>query len=160
MTQDVAPDPITLVDLIDRLVLPPEPAPVSMIPQTVGWIALAVFLAMSIVVALLYWHKKRGENAYRRAALSALQTVGNDPVAVAGILRRTALVAFPRTDVASLSGADWLAFLDETAGGDTFRQGSGQILAYVPYQQTQCDPRELTRIAESWIRHHRHQAHQ
>ena len=36
--------------------------------------------------------------------------------AIAEILKRTALVAYPRTDVASLSGSAWLAWLAETGG--------------------------------------------
>lgn len=159
MNEETKPNPITLVDLIDKLVLPSEPAPISMMPQTGGWIALGVVLIAAVCAGLLFWLRKRGENAYRRAALRALQSVDNDPAAVAAILRRTALEAFPRSEVAGLSGSAWLTFLDETSGGSSFRQGAGQILALAPYQRSQYDTSDLRGIAEKWIRHHNKRVH-
>ncbi|MDA7963979.1 DUF4381 domain-containing protein [Ruegeria sp.] len=155
MNETVETSPVTLVDLIDRLVPAPEPPAVSMMPQTWGWAAPALLLVIALAYATWRWRRRYVANAYRRDALAALRAAGSDPVAIAGILRRCALAAFPRMDVASLSGPDWLAFLDHTGGGTAFREGEGQVISLAPYTGQSPDAPDLTRIAEHWIRSHR-----
>src|SRR5262245_3171457 len=60
--------------------------------------------------------------------LSRLAALGRDDSrevtsALALLVRRTALAAFPRQEVASLAGPAWLAFLDRSYGGHEFSQG-------------------------------------
>lgn len=116
--------PQSLLELLDKLVEAPEPTPVSWAPQTWGWAALAL-----ILLALAAWAVWRAvacyrANAYRRAALAELDRAGDDPALIAEILRRTALKAYPRTDVASLTGERWLRFLDAHAKAGGFAGGA------------------------------------
>ncbi len=148
--------PTNLVDLLDQLVLPPEPEPVSMIPQTAGWAILALLAVGAGLFALFLWRGQRQRNAYRAEALAALQT-GQDAASVAAVLRRCALVAYPRDEIAALSGADWLAFLDKTEGGTAFSAGPGQVLATAPYREEgEADP-GLMDAARHWVRAHKGQ---
>ncbi len=55
--------------------------------------------------------------------------------AVAGIVRRVALVSFPRQRVASLFGDEWLSFLERTGPGVSFTEGPGRLIATAPYQR-------------------------
>ena len=92
-------DPTSLQNLRDIV----EPAPVPWWPPAVGWwILLVVVAAFAVWLASRAW-RRRHANAYRRAALKELRSATN-PVEIAEILKRTALCAFPRTAVASLSG--------------------------------------------------------
>lgn len=145
---------LTLLELLDLLEPPPDPAPVSMVPQTVGWIWLGLGLLVLLVLAVRRFMRHRRETAYRRAALKALDAAGNDPAQIAQVLRRAALAAFPRRQVAALTGADWLAFLDRTMGGNGFADGPGRSLVEAPYRDTPPDP-DLPPLARRWIRHHR-----
>lgn len=145
---------LTLVDLIDLLEPPPDPAPISMLPQTVGWIWVGLALIGILGFAIHRWRVRRAANAYRVAALAELKSAASDPVAIADILRRTALMAFPRTDVAGLHGDDWLAFLDRTGGGSAFREGQGRALATAPYRPGEA-PAGLAGLAAGWIRGHK-----
>ena len=76
------------------------------------------------------------------------------------LVKRTALVAFPRAEVASLSGAAWLSFLDRTGHTTVFTRGRGQLLselAYDPRLMTQLDSsavEELFTIVRQWIHGH------
>jgi hypothetical protein len=158
MTEHATTKPVNLVDLIEQLVSPRDPPPISMVPQTSGWIVLGVAVASIAGLSLLRWHRHHKENAYRLAALAALERVGTDPVAIAEILRRTALAAYPRTDVAALSGAGWLGFLDATAGGTAFREGQGRIVAEAPYRPGLGGSDALRDVAAQWICHHRREA--
>ena len=98
--------------------------------------------------------RHRRANAYRRAALQALDQAGDDPAQIALVLRRTALAAFPRAQVAGLIGADWLRFLDHSFGGTGFANGAGRALTTAPYQGGEPD-RVLTDLARRWITTHR-----
>jgi hypothetical protein len=49
--------------------------------------------------------------------------------AVSALLKRVALSRYPRTEVAALTGADWLAFLDRSGGNGGFAKGPGRALA-------------------------------
>ncbi len=154
MNGDEGAPPINLIDLIDRLAEPPQPVPVSMRPETAGWAVLAILALMLIgwlmARAVRHWRA----NAYRRAALSALEAAGDDAAAVAEILRRTALAAYPRTRVASLSGSDWLAFLDKTGGDGGFAGGPGQALTRAPYRGEGERAQGLGALAARWVRRH------
>jgi hypothetical protein len=146
-------DGLNLVQLLDLLEPVPEPPPVSWMPQTVGWIWLGIALVVVILTGLRWLVRHRRATAYRRAGLAALAAAGDDPARIAVILRRTALAGFPRSEVAGLTGADWLRFLDRTMAGDGFVSGPGRIIAEAPYRATAPDP-ALSRLAQRWVRRH------
>lgn len=149
--------PVNLVDLMDMLVEPPEPQPVSMLPQTGGWVVLGILLALALCWAIWRGVKHWRANAYRRAALVELSAAGDDPAVIAAILRRAALAAWPRARVAGLTGADWLGFLDASGGSNQFRDGPGAALARAPYSGEQQVP-GLSKLAADWVRAHRVEA--
>ena len=102
------------------------------------------------------WRRWRAD-AYRRAALAAIAAAGDDPAAIADILRRAALAAWPRERVASLTGPDWLAFLENT-GGD-FSGAAGAELIAAPYRSGAASASPALRTAaEQWLRRHRRPA--
>ena len=145
---------LSLTGLIDLLEPAPVPDPVSMWPQTAAWawVGLAVLGLVWLAVARL--RARHRANAYRRAALRALDGAGPDAARIAAILRRAALAAYPRAEVAGLTGSDWLAFLDRSYGGTGFSQGPGQVLARAPYRP--CPPApDLPPLARDWLRRHR-----
>ncbi|WP_455284056.1 DUF4381 domain-containing protein [Cupriavidus necator] len=128
LTQSTAhgADVATLAQLAD-VVLPPPP---SLAPQTIGWpVAGALLLAMLAWAGWRAWRRYRA-NRYRREALAELAQLrqqlgdaGTDLArraaalrAFATLLKRTALAAWPRAQVASLAGTDWAAFLRAHAG--------------------------------------------
>jgi hypothetical protein len=154
MNEEDAPAPTTLIDLLNELVEPPEPPPVAMTPETWGWAVLAALLALALAwLAWRAWRRWRA-NAYGRAALAELATAGDDPATIAEILRRTAFAAWPRERVASLTGRDWLAFLDSTGGGG-FSDGPGAALVEAPYRDGDAPVPGLGEIAARWVRRHR-----
>ena len=76
------------------------------------------------------------------------------------LLKRTALAAWPRSEVAALGGRDWARFLDATSGGNGFSAGAGETLERLAYGGGTALPephelRRLTDAAENWIRRHR-----
>ncbi|WP_354686316.1 DUF4381 domain-containing protein [Cupriavidus necator] len=118
--------PVSLAQLADVAL----PAPPSWAPQTIGWpVTGALLLAALVWAGWRAWRRYRA-NRYRREALSELALLqrhlgdtGTDPAlraaalrALAMLLKRAALAAWPRAQVASLAGAEWAAFLQAHAG--------------------------------------------
>jgi Ca-activated chloride channel family protein len=156
----IASDPVAgLIDI-------PLPHPMSLWPQT--WpaqIAIGVLLTAA-VVALGQLARHRRANRYRREALAELTRIahtsadmGSRQIAaqLALLLRRTALAAFPREQIAPLAGDTWLAFLDRTGDSTEFSQGCGRWFASAAYAPTPPGESQLAALVDltrRWIRGH------
>jgi hypothetical protein len=143
---------LNLVDLLDLLEPVPEPPPIPLWPETVGWLWLALILAA--LIGWLAWRRWQAwcRDAWRRAALAEIAAAGDDPARLAEILRRAALATHPRADVASLTGPAWLAFLDTASGGTAFTQGPGRALATSPYAPDPAPVPGLAATVADWVR--------
>ena len=128
-----------------RDILLPQPPPLW--PPAPGlWLLLAV-VAATVLIVVFQWRRARAHSAYRRAGLARLEgarTVRD----VSVILKRVALAAFPREQVASLYGEDWAAFLQRTDSGGDFPMIAQAEPSVLP------DDR-LKKRAAFWIRAHR-----
>ena len=103
------------------------PDSVPLWPPGPAWFVLAI----ALLAALLWlgWRKYRRylHNAYRREAIAAVDRVvvrsrdsDRSPAdltnELSDILKRVAIVSFGRLEVADLSGARWIDFLNRTGG--------------------------------------------
>lgn len=147
-------DPADLANLRD-LALPP---PVAWWPLPVGWrIVAAGTLAIAAIALLRLWRHYRADS-YRRAALRELAALPPTAGAsvIAELLKRAALAAYPRAEVAGLSGGAWLDFLDRSGGTSDFTAGAGRALpdaacgAARPFDQA-----AVTACVRRWIKGHR-----
>lgn len=156
--QEPSPAETTLADLIDQLVVPPPPEPISLWPQTAGaWTLCALLLGIALYFAWRLWRRYQA-NAYRREALAQLAHPTTDPAQIAEIVRRTALAAYPRTEVASLTANDWLDFLNHRTPRPLFVDAVAQTLLAAPYRPGRIDDERVTalhRAASDWVRQHR-----
>jgi hypothetical protein len=158
-------DDPTSLDLLHDIVLPPS---TDWWPLAPGWLwllaALAVLVLWMALRSFVHWQ----HNRYRREALAELARLaaatpfagGEDKLAaMAELLKRTALSAWPREQVASLTGQAWFEFLDR-AGKTRFSEGLGARMQQSIYQgggQVLDDPAMHTLVAEirAWIKQHR-----
>jgi len=144
-----------LLDLMHGIV---EPAAVSWLPQTDAWWVLLAWLLVVCLLGVGKWLKGRRKNLYRRASLRSLADIEMDApgaaAEVSAILKRTALAAFPRDEVASLTGADWAAFLSRTAAGDPRVADSAPAIARAAYQDD-VSAAEIVEPAMRWVKVHR-----
>ncbi|MHA7815613.1 MAG: DUF4381 domain-containing protein [Pseudohaliea sp.] len=151
---------LSLPQLTERLHDVVMPAPVSMAPETVGWLILGGWALAVVAVltthALLRWRRNR----YRREAEAALARIERqleaDPDALAAVgtlLKRTAMTAYAREQVASLHGDAWAAFLRQTAPGDRRVSDAAEVVAVVAYRRVD-DPAAVIAAARRWIRVH------
>jgi hypothetical protein len=128
-------------------------------PPAPGWWLLGLLLLAALAPALLRlaraWRRRRRRERVL-AELDGMRGAECGPAlvaAVSALLKRAALSRFPRAEVAALTGADWLAFLDRTGGAGGFADGPGRVLAdgaYAPRQD--CDAPALLALARRWLR--------
>jgi hypothetical protein len=147
-----------LLDLMHEVV---TPEPVSWLPQTVGWWVVAGWLSALVLLGALHGYLKWRRNRYRRDALAELRAIEQQsPIdnvsarSIAELLKRTALAAYPREQVAPLYGAEWAGFLRESAGDDEIVTAEAERLATMAYRPDS-DVSTLIRPARRWIEVHR-----
>lgn len=133
------------------------PAPVSWWPPAIGWWLLLLLSCLCVVGGWWLWRRHQSALS-KRVALSEWQRItqlqpAQQLVALSTLLRRCALVWYPRHEVAAIVGDAWLSFLDFSGNTNQFSQGPGQVLALGPYQ---CQPpttslQELQSLCQQWI---------
>jgi hypothetical protein len=141
---------------LDRLHDFSQPAPPSWAPQTIGW--YVVFAVVGLLVAWLVVHAIRRwfANRYRRAALRKLALL--PPTQFSALLKSTALAAWPRNRVASLTGVAWLEFLNKTGAGELFGAAPGNRIEEIALRRaalSEQDEQKLRQLTAEWVRRHR-----
>lgn len=144
------------------------------LPATVGWWPLApgwyvvlilFFLLLGFITFVCY---RRYLNARaKKQALALLQSYvhqyekdRNTQLAstrISELLRRVALVYFPREQVASIHGQEWINFLNKTSKGVDFEAVKTMLLdsPFKPNEQINLNP--LITQATLWIKQRRGQ---
>jgi len=164
-------DPASLQNLNDIVM----PAPVGWWPLATGWYFLFGLLLIAIAWigfrSLRHWM----DNRYRRAALHELQMLADQihtpeeqhteerdaklrqiPI----LLKRTALSAYPRNQVASLTGKDWFHFLNSTVKIPSFTKTTASTLNKISYSSGELGvvdeqaTRALLNASRHWLKHH------
>ena len=140
-----------------------SPDTISWLPQADGW---AWFGAALLVLLLRYsWKKLRHwhHNRYRREAAARLQSFSKNIsdeiwlIELNKILKLTALAAFPRHQVAHLSGDSWVNFLNDYCTPAPFSQKQCQLIAVGTYNRTTLDntgQQQLLAACHIWICNH------
>jgi Domain of unknown function (DUF4381) len=141
------------------------PEPISWWPLAPGWWLLLTLAVLAVVafVLLRRWHqrKRRRQRVFEQLSLiesawtehrDALQLVRELSV----LMRRAGISLYPRRDTASLTGDDWLAWLDGTSTHKGFSDGAGRLLAKAPYANSldaeASDIEALIALCRNWLR--------
>ena len=131
-------------------------------PPAIGWWLLAVLIPLSI--ALLYWiYKRLTRKTAIKTAKKNLAAIKENPALdnnqklreLSMLIRRVAISVNPRTEAASLTGRQWLAFLDNSVTGAPFSEGCGQLLVDAPYRNispTELEISQLISLCEDWLK--------
>ncbi len=139
----------------------PLPEPISWFPAAPGWLVVgAILLAILAAFAWSRWRAWQRQR-YRREALARIDAIGAGTEGLAElplVLRATALVAFPRAEVASLRGAIWVEWLNENGG--RFDASDAEYLDLLPYDPNaarELAPHAAARLvatSRAWVKGH------
>lgn len=133
-----------------------QPPPPSWRPQTIGWYTVFAIVALLFVWLAIHLVRRWKADRYRREALEELAHI--DPTHLSALLKRTALSAWPREEVAALTGEAWLRFLNDSAGSPLFVSSPAnriEELAMKPSPLSVQDESVLRNASEAWIKKHK-----
>jgi hypothetical protein len=162
------PNSISLQNLHDIVV----PTPVSWLPPAPGWYALGLTLLLFLLWGAVLWYRRWQRNAYRRQALAELARIENALAEDSAphlllprlpeLVKRTALAAYGRGEVAFLCGRPWLDFLDHSSDKPLFSGENGRLLLTCSYGSAPLldgvsreQVRNLCRDIHNWLAGHR-----
>lgn len=154
-------DPGSLQNLNDIVL----PGAVPWWPPAPGWYVVLIVMAAVLLWGAFRTLKAWRKNSYRRQAVQELSKIRKQgstaAVDIPVLLKRAALSAWPRIDVAGLTGSAWHGFLDRTAPGASFPPTAALILdrlsysARGAYEPSREEFELLCAATECWIRRHR-----
>lgn len=119
------------------------PESASFWPLALGWWILLVMIILVTTLLVIKAIKRARQKRYQRKILDKFSSLekklkakpSNATIAeINTLLRQLAITYYPRTEVASLTGSDWLCFLDESGSTHEFSRGAGRILIEAPYR--------------------------
>jgi hypothetical protein len=159
-------DPASLQNLNDIVM----PATTGWWPLASGWNVLAglvlIFLCWFVYKSVRDWKANR----YRRSALSELEVLSvgiQNPAGrssslrkIPALLKRTALAAYPRNEVAMLTGEDWFRFLNSTVKKPSFTENTFDTLNHIAYTTGDlhdingATANALVDACRQWLKHH------
>ena len=139
----------------------PYPESIAMTPQTMGWVVVGLVLLAALLWIALRAYRNWQKDAYRRQArqqIDGMLSQSVDARALPFLIRKTALAAFDRREVASLRGADWIDWLNSRLPSARFEADDAGLLDRLAYSDAGLPEEQVNRLlktARHWMVHHR-----
>lgn len=138
------------------------PDAVTWWPPAMGWWLLLLMIVLFLVGSWLLYKKLTRRTAVKSATallLNIKQLSNKDELAslkqLSACIRRLSISVNSRSHTASLTGKDWLNYLDQSVEGTPFSAGVGQYLSDAPYRKKapeDLDLDALIKLCEYWIK--------
>lgn len=127
-------------------------------PIALGWWISALLLVGFIIWAIIKYKKYRNKRVNQRQALKMLSTNDVNNKDILATLKWAALQYFPRQQIASLYGDNWLKFLRQNLPEKHQKQFSvllnnSEVFSQVYQQNTSVDDNSLLPLAKYWLTH-------
>lgn len=130
-------------------------------PPAPGWWLLLLASILILFAASIIFRRLTAKTAIKHAQ-KLLKQLRNQPgdrletlTTLSALLRRTAISATTRSEVAGLRGQAWLEYLDRGLPDAPFSQGVGHCLADAHYRKSEPDDVDLEalfNLCERWLK--------
>ena len=136
------------------------PDAISWWPLAVGWWALAILIPLCLYLLFRLYRRLTRKTALKSAKKQLQQLNQNQQlskqeklVALSSLMRRIAISLYPRSEVASLTGEDWLNFLDQSIPVRSFNSDIGWLLTNALYNPADNSHylSPLFNLCETWL---------
>lgn len=141
------------------------PDAISWWPLAPGWWMIAGSLIF-IIVAIFLYRRYQKKQALKKQVLAEFENIcaqfeqeKNSMALLQSLsilLRRACISFYPRSEVASLTGEAWLAFLNDTGKQKYFNSEYGQLIATAPYlsekTELDIDTEKLIALCQNWLK--------
>ncbi len=143
-----------------------EPDPIGFSLAAPGWTILLVLFLLALTIFALWKLYKYNKNKYRRLALAEMSAIDFEQEQYSviiyntlSLLKRVAITAYGRDNLASIQGLQFLRFLQTKIKGPGFSEGSEKIFTKHIYEGNQAsvssEQLELLQIESiNWIKMH------
>lgn len=135
------------------------PNPIGWWPVAPGWWIL-LFSGVLLVVFSAWLWKRFNSFSLKKLAKKELKDLRRMPdlsnseriKQLSVLIRRVCISLYPRSTAARLTGNEWLKFLEQPLGDESFSHGVGRVLIDAPYQRDRdIDSDSLFSLCERWI---------
>jgi hypothetical protein len=145
------------------------PESINWLPQTLGWKIVLIVTIFWLFKKSIQAYQLYQRNAYRRDAVKWLYQLkqthhtSNESQyrQLPTLLRKTALCAFKRSDITTLTGASWEQWLDKQCPKSDFQQQCPNILSQLAFAPSlNISDAQMALLIEQidlWIKFHRRQ---
>ena len=131
-------------------------------PLAPGWWIVGVLLLASGFLIIIFARYMKAKNRIRRISLKEIDLIQQSFVLhkdrtrvvceLSVLLRQACISRYSRMEVASLTGAGWMSFLDRNLDGRPFSDGVGKIFMTGPYQKSvEINVDLLLDLCRNWI---------
>ncbi|MEY3879919.1 MAG: hypothetical protein RIQ94_714 [Pseudomonadota bacterium] len=139
-----------------------EPAELGNWPPAIGWWILAVAIPLLLILSIWIYKRLTRKSAVKTAK-KILADIKQDTTLdnvtkvseLSVLLRRVAISLSPRDQAASLTGLQWLVFLDSSVKNKPFSTGIGKFLIDAPYRKNPVTAQEVSQLielCEAWLK--------
>lgn len=138
------------------------PATIENWPPAYGWWILGILIVLSLCLITIWLLKVRKVSLAKRQALKTLQQIDSanlDNVSQLNqLLKRVAMVYFPKQNVQEMHSEKWTAFLVNTLPNKKVQDFSAsfesmQQTLYQPHTSENVEFPNYAKAAETWIKH-------
>ena len=131
-------------------------------PPALGWWLIAILIPL-ICLAILWIYRRITRKTAIKTAKNLLIAIQKDSALddmqklkeLSALIRRVVVSNSLRNETASLTGKDWLEYLDSTVNGSPFTSGAGRFLADTHYQKipvADLDISSVISVCENWLK--------
>ncbi len=138
-----------LLAMVPADIRPTEPSIWDLSGTGVTVIAVILLIAS---IALAWGIRHWIQNKYRRDALTRLSRA-NNTTKINEVLKSTAILAFGRSNIASMAGETWWSFLDKHSNDSYFSEHQ-QLIEHALYGQGDLNIHDFKNAASRFIKRH------
>ncbi len=146
-----------------------EPPPVKFSFDAPGWYVVGGLFVLLLITVVILWYRHYKRNKYRAAALSQLAKKVEllipqqqyDALMYESdlLIKRIAMKKYGRSNVAGLTAAQWIAYINQTWREKSFTTEEGQLLNQKIYAFDKSISKEeaetFVEKSKRWIKKHR-----
>ena len=141
------------------------PEPISWWPLAPGWWLLVATIVF-IIAAIFLFRRYQKKQALKKQVLAEFEILCAQHEqdkntlsllrSLSILLRRACISFYPRSEVASLTGDAWLAFLNTTGNEENFNSEQARLIATAPYLSEKTpldiDAGKFIELCQNWLK--------
>jgi hypothetical protein len=130
-------------------------------PPAIGWWLLVILIPL-LCVLIIWLYRRITQKTAIKTAKKQLMAIKKDKtlddskklIELSALVRRVVISISNRNETASLTGRNWLEYLDSTTNDSSFTTGAGRFLADAHFQKkpaADLDISSVISVCENWL---------